>query len=488
MYHLKVNNTAYTIRTERLNSVEHLVVPVIMIREGVHSGSAGAIYHRATELARCTEAWNGVPVTIGHPRDTEGYVSANAPSVLESWAVGRVFNTHMQGDKLAAEAWVEVSRISSLSARTLEMINNGEALDVSVGVFSDDIAEAGNWNGEDYTKIATNYRPDHLALLPYETGACSFEDGCGVRANSSQTQKNANNVKMKISNFKAAMLEEMPLQVNKDFTQIASDIQRMLDRMDTDNSYHFLEELYEAEFYYRVSASRRPAMFYRQAYTVNDNDEIEFVDSPVKVKRTIQWDELQVNSTEEPMRRTAPIRKQIKNNSQMKKEEKIAKLVANANSGFCDCAEDQAYLSTLSDEKLDAFIAKLPAEQPVQTNATAPAAKSEEKKATTLQDYMAGMPEELREQFAHGMKAYNAQKAGLVAKIKGYAQNQWTEQELNVMSVDALDRIPKMIPETAPEQPQFHDYSLNGARTVIQTNDDGGEVLLPTGYGKTEKK
>jgi len=41
----------------------------------------------------------------------------------------------------------------------------------------------GVWNEEEYHSIVRNYRPDHLALLPGAIGACSWEDGCGIRAN-----------------------------------------------------------------------------------------------------------------------------------------------------------------------------------------------------------------------------------------------------------------------------------------------------------------
>ena len=41
----------------------------------------------------------------------------------------------------------------------------------------------GNYMGKSYTYIAKNYRPDHLAVLPDNSGACSISDGCGVLVN-----------------------------------------------------------------------------------------------------------------------------------------------------------------------------------------------------------------------------------------------------------------------------------------------------------------
>jgi hypothetical protein len=37
--------------------------------------------------------------------------------------------------------------------------------------------------GRPYNFVARNYRPDHLAILPDQRGACSIEDGCGLNTN-----------------------------------------------------------------------------------------------------------------------------------------------------------------------------------------------------------------------------------------------------------------------------------------------------------------
>lgn len=46
-----------------------------------------------------------------------------------------------------------------------------------------------------FKRIARNLNPDHLALLPGGTGACSWEDGCGVRANERKDLKMADDAK-----------------------------------------------------------------------------------------------------------------------------------------------------------------------------------------------------------------------------------------------------------------------------------------------------
>lgn len=173
----------YTIRREQLSGVDHIVVPVVMMVEGVHSGSHGPILHLAEELGRFPESWDGIPVTIGHPNVNGAYVSANSPDVLQDWAVGRIFNTRIDGSALRAEAWINEVDLERISEETLERLNNNDVIEVSVGIFSDEEIASGVWNTEQYDAIARNHRPNHLALLPDEIGACSIEDGCGIRVN-----------------------------------------------------------------------------------------------------------------------------------------------------------------------------------------------------------------------------------------------------------------------------------------------------------------
>lgn len=173
----------YTVRRETYDGRECIVVPVVMMREGVHSGSHGAIYHTSEELGRHVAAWNGIPVVVNHPEVDGVPVSANEREVLEREKIGRIFNAGMDGDKLKAEAWIDIQKLTAVSPSTLEALEGGRAMDVSVGVFSDEEEIEGTWNSESYHSIAHNYRPDHLALLPEAQGACSWQDGCGVRVN-----------------------------------------------------------------------------------------------------------------------------------------------------------------------------------------------------------------------------------------------------------------------------------------------------------------
>lgn len=191
--YFKNSQKEYEVRYEDHQGRPHIVVPVIMMVEGVHEGSAGPVYHKADELGKVPGSWNGMPVVVNHPQKDGRFVSANLPDVIDQEIVGRVYNSEMDGDKLRGEVWLDKERLEKISPQAFEFINDGLPLDVSIGVFTEDDYVTGDWNGEKYNAIARNHRPDHLALLPGGEGACSWDDGCGVRVN---TKLNENQSKM----------------------------------------------------------------------------------------------------------------------------------------------------------------------------------------------------------------------------------------------------------------------------------------------------
>ena len=170
-----------------------LVVPVVMMVEGVHAGNHGPLLHKIEDLGKFPESWNGIPAVLNHPEVDGIYVSANSPDVIDNVAVGRIYNTKVDGYKLRAEVWIDEDKLNEVSADLLTDINEGKSIEVSTGIFLEEEAGEGLFHEENYVAIARNLRPDHLALLPGGEGACSIEDGCGIRDN----KKGENNMKVK---------------------------------------------------------------------------------------------------------------------------------------------------------------------------------------------------------------------------------------------------------------------------------------------------
>ena len=177
--HLRANLLAGEAKATRYEGRPHLVVPVIMARSDVVMND-GII--PAEELVPW--AWNGVPVTVGHPKAATGEsIIANDPAVLTDWSVGRIFNARVESGILKADAWIDIARAERVYPGLVKQLQAGAAMDVSTGYFCDADQQAGSVGGRDYKEIHRNLRPEHLALLPDEEGACGWQDGCGVRSN-----------------------------------------------------------------------------------------------------------------------------------------------------------------------------------------------------------------------------------------------------------------------------------------------------------------
>lgn len=171
----------FTVREEEFEGRPHLVAPVVAIVEGVHNEA----FYSAIELARNPEAWNDMPIPAFHPQEDGVHVSARTPALIDTRRIGRFFNGFFDpdGGKLKGEIWIDIEKAEKISPETLVYLRTGRPLEVSTALFSDPNSVGGEWHGERYIETVRNIRPDHLALLPGGIGACSWADGCGVRAN-----------------------------------------------------------------------------------------------------------------------------------------------------------------------------------------------------------------------------------------------------------------------------------------------------------------
>ncbi len=162
-------------RYEKWQNEDYLVLPAVLLTEGVHND----LYYSPEQLAKYPSAWDGRPIPIHHPSDNGIPVSCNSPNVLPN-SVGHVFNTRYDGGKLKAELWLNKKKLQEFDNNTFRDLEAGKPVEISTGLWSDEIGSAGSWNGEGYTAAVTDIKPDHVALLPGSTGACSWRDGCGV--------------------------------------------------------------------------------------------------------------------------------------------------------------------------------------------------------------------------------------------------------------------------------------------------------------------
>lgn len=185
-------------RRQTLNGREFVVADVVMLKEGVLNGSKGPLFYPLEEIARYPGMWNGFPLTTPtHPLAANGLpISARSPEAWNRYTVGYIFNDRMVGKARHAEIWVDVEIANKLEPRLVPRVLSNKPINVSTGLFTTDerLAQNMTWtDGKTYTHIARNYRPDHLAILLDDLGACSVRDGCGVNVNASPQQKQKGN-------------------------------------------------------------------------------------------------------------------------------------------------------------------------------------------------------------------------------------------------------------------------------------------------------
>lgn len=194
------------IRREMHDGAEHLVVPAVLIVEGVLNDS----FVPAEEFGKYVDSWNGIPVPVLHPEEHGEHISANRPDIIDKNTIGRVYNAHVDGNKLKAELWLNIDKANRLGHDALiDQLAAGEVVELSTAYFADDEKKAGNFNGNSYSGIARNLRPDHLALLPGNVGACSVEDGCGTRTNNAK-----GGLKVKVTDAFDTLAKALGLRAN----------------------------------------------------------------------------------------------------------------------------------------------------------------------------------------------------------------------------------------------------------------------------------
>lgn len=180
------------VRRETLHGKEYIVAPLTMIVPGVLNGSRGPLYYPAEEVAASAEAWDHMPIVVDHPVRNGMPVRARDPQVLEQQGIGYVFRSRIgNGGKLQAEGWFEIDKANKVDKRIVSRLLSGNPVPLSTGLITDNVPMSGfhQESGRNYTHVARNYKPDHLAVFVDKVGACSLDDGCGVLLNTAHPKK-----------------------------------------------------------------------------------------------------------------------------------------------------------------------------------------------------------------------------------------------------------------------------------------------------------
>lgn len=455
---LAFQSNSYVIREETLEGRKHIVVPVVMMVEGVHAGSGGPLLYVKEEFGKIPGSWDGIPVSIQHPEDNSGPISANSPEIINSQTVGRIFHTRLDNNRLCAEAWIDVEKITALSPEALAHINHGKPLEVSTGIFTEDDATPGEWGGMGYVATALNYRPDHLALLPGGQGACNWSDGCGIRVN----KKNGEPMELFKTLKEIGKKGLTVIQFNQvGFREISQKIQSKLDNMDTDTRLHFLEEVFESDFIFSIRHNMPGGDgvdLFRRTYEVNEDGSIEFTGEPTPVIRNIEF--VDANS-----------KKKEGVKAMAKKTccpEQVNLIIQSKNTRYTE--EHRGYLEGLEKPVLLLHLPVDPEPKP-QVNTRDQALEILRDELKNTEKFLALASPEIRNILEYGKSKLADDREKLVTHIVGNCNQAYSKEDLANVGIMGLKKLVQALPSPV-------DHSGMGGGNPVINNE---EMLLPNG-------
>ena len=442
-------------RLDTMEGKEYLVAPMIMMLEGVHEGSGGAILYPSDELSDCPQAWNYKPVVVYHPECNGTSVSACDPIILSNRKVGVVMNaktTTVKHDEqditaLKAEAWLDEDRIKAVDERIATAIETNTMMELSTGLFTKVNNEAGEWNGKKYVGIAKDYRPDHLALLPDLKGACSIEDGAGFLRN--QVTLKATDKVLIINNAMS-------------HGNIRSLINSWLWETKEDT---WVEAVYDDFFVYEMQNK-----FYKLDYKLEDN---------LVVITGIEQEVVRVTEFRTP---TGEFVGNERKGSNMDKKKVVESIIASNSNSWTK--EDTETLMALNEAALVKMQESetLAATKAVE-NAVAEAAASIEPevevnktdktevpvvnaKPKTMEQHLAEMPKEIADTLRSSMVLQNQMKERLIKKIIDNERNSFTEKQLRAKEIEDLKGIAAIATNDSEEEVEL-DYLGQGIGNTV---------------------
>lgn len=444
--------------TGTIRGQEHLIVPCVMISEGVlhSSNNDQPSLALASEFGMFPAGWDGRPVVFNHPMVNDEAVSANRPEGWSEEVIGFVFNTKLDGKKLPAELWLDTSRAPE---ELLSGLREGKEFEVSTGLWAAAEEQFGIFNDRKYEEIWRNVVPDHLAILePGTIGACSIADGCGIPsmvANAtrsfvmpqkdcscqtsggntveSEPKQNASGIAPTMSRF---FRNTVPAGIQAAYDKLTklfsanelsdNDVRTALQLAlnEADYPYASVVAVYDKTVVY--SAMDRETYdwkLYQVDYSVVEGGAVTLGSAPIEVRPETAYVPVQVasKSGEE-----GPINSALKEETMQLTAEQLSAITAQVQA---------------------AMVAN--STQAATTQAASTAAAAEPKPTNDLSAVLAAATPELRSEIEAAMKANQQIREGLVANLKTKG---FSETELAGLSNDMLTRMNSLAPAAQQQQ------------------------------------
>lgn len=477
-----ISNQSLVGRRENIKGIDYAIYPVVLMVEGVHHAVNGQpVYYSIEALQNSVLHWEGRPVPVKHPNINGTYVRANDPSIEADWVVGRIYNTKVEDGKLKGEAWLEVAKTEILSPGLIMALDGGAQMEVSTGIMVEGDGVEGVWNQEPFTQSIIQIIPDHLALLPGETGACSWKDGCGIRANKNnideshnyeltsninkiniraQGDRDMNQLAFAINQLNTLTEEPEQLGLLADmafefldlkkapvsFTEMENQVRLAVRSLSVPSSdslltpsqstYFYTREVYEDSVIYEKEDTTGIKL-YKRSYTRNADGTISLLDDVIEVRE---------------QREFVPVNNQSQGENQMADTkpccpEKVSAIISNENTAFTEA--DHEFLTNLSEDQLEkiyttminAFKSKKQMDEGEAKKMAEEEAKKKTPKANTAAEYVSSAPPEIAALLNAGLAQLEAKKSELISTITANARNKFSADQLKGMEVPQLEAI-----------------------------------------------
>ena len=466
---LVANVDTTDVKKRKWKGREHYVAPAVMAVPGVMN----RLLYTAEELAKHPAAWDGRPFTLGHPTSQDGqFISANSDDVDENAHIGFLRGTVWDSEeqKLKTNTWLDIEHTKATRPELLDYYEGRkEGLEVSTGLFGDivPLPQPLTHNDEEYEGLMTNIKPDHFAALPGGTGACNWQDGCGLRANEGEEEK------WHTLFFNEAMSD----------SEIQQAIAAALRKMAGKDTYYYIEAVYptskEVVYEKEVLEKGSPGGdggLYRVSYDIGEDGSATLTGLPVAVRRKVSYEPITTNQEGDT---------EVGEKDKKKLEERVDGLIACQRCSFTE--EHREWLLTLNEEQLDAVtppenVIVKPEEDPkVEPKVEDPPPQANQApQPKTAAEWLAaqqGMPDDVRDAMAEALATNAQHRADLIKTIVANKLNKFTAERLATMSTPDLKNLAELA--AVPNTPPAEDAQNFGLRAWPFSNQQKGDKVEP---------
>lgn len=253
----------------------------------------------AEQLATGAPTLEGKPAPAGHPKNAAGqFISAaNGEAMFTAYIGAYARNARHEAGRTLVDILVNEAQAKAhpdgvkLVDRLDSAINgsNAEPIHVSTGLLCEAITANGESRGKKYSRIATNIRYDHLAILLNEKGAGTPEDGVGMFLNAAGEPEPVETAQVNTDaedRRSAGLLAWVKKLVGNGSSDISFDaIQSGLHALLPDGAW--LREVFDR---YAVWTDR-DGKLWKQDYTVaSESGSVAFAGQAVEVTRKVKYE------------------------------------------------------------------------------------------------------------------------------------------------------------------------------------------------------